>query len=182
MATLIIVNGPSASGKSTLSQRLAKDLGLPLVSRDVIKEALFDSLGYSDRQQSKTFGSAAALVLLRQVDILLRSGVSCIIEGKFNPKFSQDEIAALARDNNASVIQVQCRGKGQELLVRFHRRARSERHPGHAETDNLDDFTEELLAGVYPILDLPGEFLEYDSTQPNDRYDKLLADIRSGLN
>ncbi|MBE8523062.1 AAA family ATPase [Amycolatopsis sp. H6(2020)] len=50
---VIVVSGPPAVGKSTLARELATRLTLPLLSRDAIKEALFDTLGYGDRLQSK---------------------------------------------------------------------------------------------------------------------------------
>ena len=50
---LLIVNGLPGSGKTTLSRELAPRLGLPLISKDDIKELLFDQLGWSDREHSK---------------------------------------------------------------------------------------------------------------------------------
>jgi molybdopterin-guanine dinucleotide biosynthesis protein len=43
--TLVLVTGPPASGKTTLARPLASYLGLPLLGKDTIKEALFDALG-----------------------------------------------------------------------------------------------------------------------------------------
>lgn len=42
---VIIVAGPPATGKTTLSRWLASELMLPLLNRDSIKEILFDTLG-----------------------------------------------------------------------------------------------------------------------------------------
>ena len=66
---LLIVNGLPGSGKTTLSRELAPRLGLPLISKDDIKELLFDQLGWSDREQSKRFGGAAALVADPEEDV-----------------------------------------------------------------------------------------------------------------
>lgn len=42
---LIVVSGLPASGKSTVARILAHDLQLPVVDKDTILKALFDSLG-----------------------------------------------------------------------------------------------------------------------------------------
>lgn len=65
-ATVIIVSGPSCTGKTTLAHRLAAGLTVPVYSRDRIKEALFDTVGWSDRRRSQQLGAAAAAVLLGQ--------------------------------------------------------------------------------------------------------------------
>jgi predicted kinase len=185
MATLIIVSGPSASGKSTLADRLATDLQLPVIHRDRIKEAMFDTLGYSDRQQSKKFGITAALILIRELEDMLKVGSSCIVEGKFIPRFSEEELRQLVDDTRADIIQVQCFCEGETLHKRFKQRAlSSERHPGHDEANNLDDFKDELLAGKLAYLDLPGEseVLEYDTTDRDEsRYQSLIKKVQLRL-
>lgn len=185
MATLIIVSGPSASGKSTLADQLAADLRLPVIHRDRIKEAMFDTLGYSDRQQSKKFGIAAALILIRELEDMLRIGTSCIVEGKFIPKFSEEELRELLESTGSDAVQIQCSCDGKVLYERFKQRAlSSERHPGHDEASNLEDFKDELLAGKLTYLELPGdnEVLEYDTTERDEsRYQDLTKKIQLRL-
>ena len=45
---LIIINGAPCTGKTTLGRKLAKQLRLPFLSKDGIKEVLFDTLGWED--------------------------------------------------------------------------------------------------------------------------------------
>jgi len=46
---LIIINGLPGTGKTTIAKPMAEQLGFPLVSKDTIKEFLFDTIGVSDR-------------------------------------------------------------------------------------------------------------------------------------
>lgn len=183
MATLIIVSGPSASGKSTLSHRLSKDLKIPMICRDAIKEAMFDSMkkaeDVTDRQPSIEYGSAAALILMCEVKEFLNVGVSCIVEAKF----SQAEIAELIEKTGAKAIQTQCVCDGETLFERFKQRPlRADRHLGHGDSGNTEEFKDELLAGCYPTLDIRGELLEYDTTREDESvYQDLLSKIGASI-
>lgn len=183
MTSLIIVSGPSASGKSTLADRLGSDLQLPVIHRDRIKEAIFDTLGYSDRERSKELGIATALVTVRQLEDILRNGVSCIVEAKFIPRFSEGELRKLLKDTKAQAIQIQCSCDGETLFERFKQRAlSSDRHPGHDEANNLDDFKDELLTGKLSYLGLGGEVLEYETTRyDEEQYQNVLREVRVRL-
>ena len=44
MTKVIVISGPPASGKTTLSITLSEKLGLPILAKDTIKESLLDSL------------------------------------------------------------------------------------------------------------------------------------------
>jgi adenylate kinase family enzyme len=52
MALRIVVSGAPGTGKTTVAALLAERLVLPLLSLDVIKEALGDSLGLGDEEWS----------------------------------------------------------------------------------------------------------------------------------
>ncbi len=64
-AMLVIINGAPGAGKTTLGRRLAKDLELPFLSKDDIKECLFGALGWSDRAWSMKLGRASVELLFR---------------------------------------------------------------------------------------------------------------------
>ncbi len=61
----VIVSGLPGSGKSTLARRLAPALGLPLLDKDDILEALFDSLGIGDADWRRRLSRSADEVLRR---------------------------------------------------------------------------------------------------------------------
>ena len=80
---LIVVTGLPASGKTTLSRRIANDLHLPLISRDGIKEILFDGLGWSDREWSKRLGKVSYELTYYFVQLHIASGQAVIVESNF---------------------------------------------------------------------------------------------------
>ena len=47
----ILVTGIPAAGKSTMAETLSKRLKLPVISKDTIKELLFDNVGFQSREQ-----------------------------------------------------------------------------------------------------------------------------------
>ena len=60
----VVVSGPPASGKSSLAPALAAELDLPLLAKDVIKDALVEVLDAPDLPRSRELGRAAVHVLL----------------------------------------------------------------------------------------------------------------------
>jgi predicted kinase len=60
----VVVSGRPGSGKSTVAAPLASALGLDLLVKDAIKQALVDVLGAADVETSRAFGRAARHVLI----------------------------------------------------------------------------------------------------------------------
>ena len=61
---IIIVTGRPAAGKSTFAKWLSQELKLPLVSKDSIREALFERLGWKDRSWAHEPGKASVELIL----------------------------------------------------------------------------------------------------------------------
>lgn len=60
----VVVTGPPASGKSTLAPPLARELALPLVAKDTIKDALMSVLPVPDVGASRQLGGTAVAAML----------------------------------------------------------------------------------------------------------------------
>ncbi len=72
-----------------------RELDLPLVSKDTIKEILFDTLGWRDREWSKKLGHASFELLFHFVESHLGAHRSLVVETAFiqvphNPVFETE--------------------------------------------------------------------------------------------
>lgn len=166
MTNIIIINGLPGTGKTTLSEAVSEQLGLPLLSKDAIKELLFDSLGAKDRAWSKKLGQATFPILFAQVDELVKAGVSHIIESPLNPQFEDARFQRYEKEFGVRVIQVLLTCDGEVLFERFKKRAKSARHEGHNDTDPevLEEMRPALMKGRLEPLNTNGPLIEIDTT------------------
>jgi predicted kinase len=121
---VLIVTGGPASGKSTLGPDLARGLGLPYLSKDRFKEALFDTLRYSDRAWSQRLGAASMRLLFDTIAALLEVGQSVAVESNFRPGMSAPEFRSLADRYRCRFVQVLCTAPSRAAdALSFSRRA-----------------------------------------------------------
>lgn len=132
MTTAIIVSGASAAGKSLLSEWISQELGLQLLSKDVIKEKLFDELGCETRAKSIELGKASFAALLDQCRNRVLVRESFIVESAF--RMNDGPILA-ATFQNCRTIHVNCTASKAVIISRFGFALRSDRHsvPGRLE-------------------------------------------------
>ncbi len=161
---LIIVSGPPASGKTTLARQIVRELGLPLIYKDGIKETLFDSLGWQDRAWSKKLGLATYHLLYYFLDAELAARQSLVVESNFAP-IAATEFNKLQEKYPFRPFQVICRADGKALVERYRARANDpDRHPGHVDLETLGEIAPVLTRGYLDPLDIGGEIIEIDTT------------------
>jgi len=164
----VIVDGPPASGKSSLAPLLAERLHLPLVAKDTIKDALMTVLPVPDVAASRHIGRAAVAAM---VAVAAESPIGAVIESNFHRTVAVDELRALPGD----VVEVFCRCDPAVSIARYRQRAGT-RAAGHfddirtdAEIWNAE--VGEPVAGGWPVI-------EVDTGAEVD-VDQLVAAIQS---
>lgn len=155
-----MISGAPGSGKSTLAAELAPELDFALLSKDVIKETLFDQLGRGalELAANRRIGGAAMEVLWKLTGFCPR----VVIEANFRPKsaYERNKIKAL----EGELIEVFCRCPPDEAKRRFAERARSgDHHPSHIfrtlPPKSLAEY--ETPVGI-------GRVIEVDTSRPVD--------------
>ena len=163
--TLIIVSGFSCTGKTALARKIGKHFSLPAIGRDDIKESLYDSLEYSDREWSKKLGVASYRLLYLMTEKILGSGGSIVVESNFKVKPDTKKLKRLKNKYQCRLLQIHCHVEIPLALSRFKNRATSgERHPGHVDHLNYDEMEFNFKQGGYKILDICDRSLEVDTT------------------
>jgi predicted kinase len=180
---IVIVSGPPCTGKSTLAERLAGDLGLPFFSKDRIKEPLFDALGWSDRAWSRRLGAAALDILFMLAETELTAHRSFLLEGNFRPAQANAQFRRLMDKYRFDAFQVECYAETGVLLSRFRDRAASGlRHPGHGDYVVYPEVVDDLHNGAYGRLEAAGTFFLLDTTDfTRLDYARLLENIQSTI-
>ncbi len=79
-ALFVIVSGPPASEKSTMAPAIAREIGLPLIAKDAIKDALMSVLPVPDVETSRRVGQGAVAAILA---VAAESPIGAVIESNF---------------------------------------------------------------------------------------------------
>jgi predicted kinase len=169
---LVVVTGPPASGKTTIAERLSRELRLPLVAKDSIKERLYEEIGTGDREWSRRLGRATFALIFHWAAEELRAGRSAIVEANF----TADAVPALAALPPHRTLQLFCTAPRPVVIERYAARTR---HHGHLDNVVLD----ELRAGEHEMqwkpLELTGDLIELEIASAD--LDALAERIRPGI-
>lgn len=107
----------SASGKSTFAPVLAHALGLPLIAKDTIKDALMTVLPVPDVETSRAVGRAAVAAMLA---VAAESSAGAVLESNFYRSIAMAKLAELP----GTVVEVFCRCDRGVARARYNRQAR----------------------------------------------------------
>jgi predicted kinase len=155
--SILLVSGAPASGKSTLARALAEIFGYPLISKDAIKESLFDSLG---AHLTRTLDAPELSRVLSRaaMEVLWSLALDCpqvILEANFRPgsDHERERISGL----QGRKLEVYCHCGPEEASRRFRERAtKADHHPAHSmkiiSAELLKEFDRPI--GLCPVIDV----------------------------
>lgn len=180
---VLVINGLPGVGKTTAATAFAQRLNWPLMTKDMFKESLFDSLGWSDRAWSRQLSRASMDLLFLWLERELIAQRACVIESNFESERDTPRFMALAARYPVRFVQVHVVCDGPTLWQRHQRRGQDgSRHPGHQEGAVALELRDRLLLGREAPLALPGVYLQMDTTdlQKID-YDVVYSAVKQGF-
>lgn len=177
MNVCILIAGLPASGKSTFARLLERELGIPCLSKDAIKETLFDALGFASRAEKVRLGEAAYRIQLDIAEGLMRTGQTLALENNFEDS-SRAPLQALLARQGYTPATLMFDGDLAEIHRRFLARDQSpERHRGHVVNTcypetvpapyvplSFEDFAAGMESRGYRRFDVGGPRLIVDTT------------------
>ena len=131
----ILVTGIPAAGKSTMAKVMSEKLKLPVISKDTIKELLFDNVGFQSRAEKVKLGITGMEIMYYVAGRLMKAEQSFILENNFEYS-SEQGIKSLLEKYQYSVLTITLTGDYKVIYQRFLERENSpDRHRGHVVND-----------------------------------------------
>ncbi len=131
----ILVTGMPAAGKSTMAKAISERLKLPVISRDAIKELLFDHVGFQSRAEKVNLGIAGTEIMYYVAGQLMKAGQPFILENNFEYS-SEHGIKKLLEQYRCPALTITLTGDYKVIYQRFVKRESSpDRHRGHVVND-----------------------------------------------
>jgi hypothetical protein len=132
-------------------------LGLPLIAKDALKEAIGESLGTHGRAESERLGGAVFELIGFLMRELLVNGTSLIVEGNFS------RIDLFEGLPEIRLVQIYVSAELDVLRTRMLERD-THLHPVHDDHEAADEVASRAEAGEWRPLALPGTLVEIDTT------------------
>jgi len=128
---LILMAGLPASGKSCFGEFASRELEIPILEKDEIKEYLFDTIGFKSRAEKTQLDIAATETMYYAAGRILSCGGSVLLDNNFENR-SVPSLEKLILSHPCNVITVKFGGDVAVIYQRFMQRNHDpKRHPGH---------------------------------------------------
>jgi predicted kinase len=148
--TFVVVSGPPASGKTTLARGIAPALGLPLIAKDTIKQALMTVLPVPDVETSRVIGTASVAAMLA----VAAETAGAVLESVWHRSHAKTGLHRLG----GNIVEVFCRCSPGIVAQRYAARAGT-RAAGHFDADRTvaelwNDEVAQPVAGGWPVIEI----------------------------
>ena len=151
--------GLPASGKSSFADYASKELSIPVIAKDDIKEKLFDTIGFKSYSEKTQLDIAAANIMMFTASKILDAGGSVILDNNFEDR-NLENLSKVIENHPCNVITVRFDCEMKEAYRRYVQRDKDpSRHPGHVlmtcyppvdgVEDAVKDMTEESFCEKY---------------------------------
>ena len=155
MSRIVYVSGMPGAGKSSIAFPLATDLGYSLVIKDLVKEALHDSLcvpgsGAVDPAWSQRLNNASWELLWT---LAARAG-DMVIEANFHPH-NDYEVGKL-RGLGDRLVEVHCACPAEVAHARYNARPRHDVHSGTLPLSAMQKYDRPIGVGPLITVDTTG--------------------------
>jgi tRNA uridine 5-carbamoylmethylation protein Kti12 len=176
---LLVVTGRPGSGKTTFSRELGKQLFLPVISRDDIKEGYVHTFGKRHSELPEDTNKIVTELFFETITLLLSANVSLIAEAAFQHKLWESQLNLLKK--KTKMFMLICKVEDDRIaLERFVNRSLDNplREYFHGDKVGLAEKGVKLEVSPYdePHLDIPT--LHIDTTGDyNPSIDELKAKI-----
>lgn len=193
----VLVMGIPASGKTRLAEYLSEKLDFPVISKDRVKELLFDTVGFRSREEKVALGVAAMEACYYFVEQMMKRGKPFLLENNFENS-SRPGMEALLEKYQCRAVSVVLTGDHAAIYRRFLERDRSpDRHRGHVVNTcypeptgekppytpiTLEQFVSSIKSRGMEDFDLGGPRIVVDTTDFSKvNYEEILREVKKAL-
>jgi predicted kinase len=146
----VVVSGAPGSGKTTLARALAPLVGLPLIAKDTIKEALMSVLPVPDTETSRLIGRASVAAMLA----VASQTSGAILESVWHRSRSRPDLARLPGE----IVELFCVCSPEVAAQRYRLRTGT-RAAGHFDADRTlaelwNDEVAHPVSGGWPVIEI----------------------------
>jgi predicted kinase len=182
---LILIAGMPGVGKTRFANYLSEKLQIALISKDKLKEIIWDKLHFdpSIQTESKKYSALAYDLSFHFCEILMRTSQPVIFESNFI-KLSGDIFQPMVQKYGYKVINVRFDGDPEVICKRFvEREISGERHPGltmYGSFDNVELFKEASQIHrnfIYGDIIIDVDVTDFSNISYSDLVEKILSNI-----